>query len=381
SFFPNWLYAKYPVSQISFQKYSHIIYAFALEVSGDTPIWSDNSVLDAAQSNGFPQLVKLATAAGTKVAVSIGGWSGGKTFSTMASSSSGRAAFIQWCVNFVTKYGISGINIDWEYPGAAGAVCNTHSSSDVTNLLALVTELRSAFDKGFKSNRKEISLAVHITPWGGDTVVTDVSTFVPVVDYFYIMAFDINGAWNSISGPNAPFNTEPGKGYALGFTGGVKAWHAAGVPFNKIVGGVPFYGRSQTLTITSNPSTQYNSAVSPKAPKGDSDDGPWTDAYCSSDSSQDSGIWKYKNLRSQGVLTSPTQATSPWIRNFDNVTQTPWLYNPTTKDFISYDDPSSVGVKTDWAVSQGLGGLFCWSLDQDNGELIDVMQKLNQGNT
>jgi chitinase len=86
-------------------------------------------------------------------------------------------------------------------------------------------------------------------------------------------------------------------------------------------------------------------------------------------------------MRSQGLLTSPTQAASPWIRKFDNVTQTPWLYNPTTKDFISYDDPTSIGIKTDWAVSQGLGGLFCWSLDQDNGELIDVMQKLNQGNT
>jgi chitinase len=85
----------------------------------------------------------------------------------MASTSSGRAAFIQWCVSFVTKYGISGINIDWEYPGSAGAGCNIHSSSDVTNLLALVTELRSAFDKNFASNKKEITLAVHITPWGG----------------------------------------------------------------------------------------------------------------------------------------------------------------------------------------------------------------------
>jgi chitinase len=153
-------------------------------------------------------------------------------------------------------------------------------------------------------------------------------------------------------------------------------WHSAGVPYNKIAAGIPFYGRSQTLTVSSIPTTQYNPAVSPNAPLGDSYDAPWQDAYCSSDSTPASGVWRYKNLRSQGVLTSPTTAASPWIRNFDSVTQTPWLYNPTTKVFISYDDPISIGIKTQWAISKGLAGLFCWSVDEDNGELLDVMQPM-----
>lgn len=85
-------------------------------------------------------------------------------------------------------------------------------------------------------------------------------------------------------------------------------------------------------------------------------------------------------MRSQGLLTGPTTAASPWIRNFDNITQTPWLYNPTNKQYISYDDPVSIGVKTQWAISQNLAGLFCWSVEQDNGELLAAMKPILSGN-
>ena len=85
-------------------------------------------------------------------------------------------------------------------------------------------------------------------------------------------------------------------------------------------------------------------------------------------------------MRSQGVLTGPTTAASPWIRNFDNITQTPWLYNPTNKVYISYDDQVSVGVKAQHAIQKDLAGLFVWSLEQDNGELIAAMQPVIGGN-
>jgi hypothetical protein len=134
------------------------------------------------------------------------------------------------------------------------------------------------------------------------------------------------------------------------------------------------------LTVSSTPNTQYNPAVSPNPPLGDSDDGPWTDPYCAADSQTASGEWKWRNLRSQGILTTPITAASPWIRSFDDYTQTPWLYNPTNKQYISYDDPVSVGVKTQWAITQNLAGLFCWSVEQDNGELLAAMKPILSGN-
>lgn len=329
---------------------------------------------------GFPKLVSLAHAAGTKVTVSVGGWSGSTQFSTMAASASNRAAWIKWNVDFINTWGTDGVDIDWEYPTNTGAGCNVVSNNDVSNLNTLVKELRAALDSNFPNNYKEITMAVHITPFGGATPVTDVSGFVPYVDRFHVMAFDVNGAWNSTSGPNAPFHNQPGYGYPAGFVEGINSWKAAGVPYNKLAGGIAFYGRAQTLTVTSDPTTQYNSAVSPNPPLGDSLDGPWQDAYCSSDTTVASGVWRWSYMRSQGLLTTPTTAASPWVRHFDNYTQTPWLYNPTNKQFISYDDPVSLGVKTNYAISQDLAGLFVWSVDEDNGELLSAIAPMIANN-
>jgi chitinase len=88
----------------------------------------------------------------------------------MVASASARAEFIQWNVDFIKKYGTSGVDLDWEYPTAAGAGCNKHSSSDITNYLQLLKELRSSLDTNFPSNYKEITMAVHITPWGGGNI-------------------------------------------------------------------------------------------------------------------------------------------------------------------------------------------------------------------
>ncbi|KAI9481131.1 MAG: glycoside hydrolase superfamily [Benjaminiella poitrasii] len=380
-YFPNWLYGRYTPSMIDFSKYTHVYYAFAIQNTATIPTWSDSGVFDDYVQYGFPKLVSLAHAAGTKVMVSVGGWSGSTQFSPLASSASNRAAWIQWNVDFISKYGTDGVDIDWEYPNGVGPGCNAVSDNDVDNLLTLVKELRAALNTKFPSNYKEITMAVHITPFGGSTPVNDASGFVPYVDRLHVMTFDVNGAWNSTSGPNSPLHNTPGWGYPAGLVEGIELWKAAGVPYNKLAAGIAFYGRSQTLTVSSTPNTQYNSAVSPNPPLGDSLDGAWTNPYCSKDSSAASGVWRWTNMRSQGILTSPTTAASPWIRNYDDVTQTPWLYNPSTKVFISYDDPTSLSAKTQYALKTDLAGLFVWSIEQDNGELLNAIAPMISGNT
>ncbi|RUS26642.1 glycosyl hydrolases family 18-domain-containing protein [Jimgerdemannia flammicorona] len=373
-YFPNWLYSNYLPSQIEWSKYTHINYAFAVMYSGTTPSWADSGVLADDVQYGFPKLVAAAHSAGVKIAVSIGGWSGSVGFSSMVSTAAGRASFIAWQVSFIKQYNTDGVDIDWEYPGRQGAGCNgVNAALDTINLQLLVSELRASLDSNFPTVYKYITMAVRVYPFDGPNgPVSSVADFVPHVDRFNIMTFDINGAWSNVSGPNAPFQHDPTKGFQASYVAGIQAWIAAGVPKNKITGGIPLYGRAQTLKVT-NPTTQYNDGLTP-APLGDSLDGPWQDAYCSSDTAAASGIWRWKNLRSQGVLTSPTTAASPWIRNFDTLTQTPWLFNPTTKMFISYDDPISVANKANYVVSEGLNGVFVWSVDEDNGELLSAMQ-------
>lgn len=139
--------------------------------------------------------------------------------------------------------------------------------------------------------------------------------------------------------------------------------------------GFPFYGRSLTATVdmTQDPTNIYV-PKSTEIPKGDRDDAVWSEP-CPGAIRTVSGIWKYRNLRSENVLTNPTTAGNGWIRYWDTPSQTPWLFNPTTSIFISYDDVESFKIKVDYALQKGLRGTMIWALDQDiNGELIDVLQ-------
>ncbi|ORX56719.1 glycoside hydrolase [Hesseltinella vesiculosa] len=370
-YFPNWLYAKWPASNIDFSKYTHINYAFSILISGATPTYSDPQEVQTQ----LPQLVSLAHAKNSKVLLSIGGWSGCLTFSTMVADASQRQTFISWVQNEIKTYNLDGVDIDWEYPGSTGAGCNAMDlANDANNYLTLLKEMRQAL-----GNTLEISIAAYVRPFKTSSgTMSDVSAYAAVVDRFNLMTYDINGAWNTTSGPNAPFNFQPGLGDADSFVSAIDAWMGAGVPASKIVPGVAFYGRSATATVDMSNTNQYQPQNAGNPPSGDSDDAYWQDPYCSKDPGGVSGVWKYRNLRSQGVLTSPTTAAAPWIRKFDNVTQTPWLFNPTTKAFISYDDPVSIGVKTDYAISKNLGGLMVWSVDEDssNGELLAVAAKI-----
>jgi GH18 family chitinase len=64
---------------------------------------------------------------------------------------------------------------------------------------------------------------------------------------FIFMAYilDINGNWNTVTGPNAPFNYAPGQD-PYSFVQAITDWKAANVPANQLVAGMAYYGRSTT---------------------------------------------------------------------------------------------------------------------------------------
>jgi len=53
--------------------------------------------------------------------MSIGGWTGSRYYSKMASSSSNRSKFVKSVKRMLEASGADGIDIDWEYPGTSGA--------------------------------------------------------------------------------------------------------------------------------------------------------------------------------------------------------------------------------------------------------------------
>ncbi|KAJ2716642.1 hypothetical protein H4R19_000533 [Coemansia spiralis] len=368
-YYPSWKRAK--MDGVDFSKYTHVNVGFSIPSSDGTFTFEDDWALEAISSQ--------IRAGGAKVLMSVGGWTGSNYFSDILKNSAARSQLLASMTDYVRNNNLDGIDIDWEYPGRQGNTCNAYDAqNDAANFLAFLGDLRQRFDAMFGARNKLITLAVRVEPFdqtGGP--MRDVSEFARYVDYASIMAYDINGAWNPETGPNAPFNFEGGKGTPLSFVSAIDAWTSAGWPANQLVAGLGFYGRA-TVTqqnMIRDSANQYQPQLH-DVPLGDQEDAPWFDACAGS--TANSGMWQWKNLRLQGVLADPHTAAAPWVRQWDSVSQTPWLFNPTTQMFLSYDDPDSIKIKAGYAASRGLAGVMVWSANMDyNGELLDAARSFN----
>lgn len=95
---------------------THVNYSFAIPAkTGDTliPLKDDSKLI---------RLVELAHDKDRKVFISIGGWGIGDgggddtRFHKMSETEEGRQRFIKSTMDFVNKYNLDGVDLDWEYP-------------------------------------------------------------------------------------------------------------------------------------------------------------------------------------------------------------------------------------------------------------------------
>ncbi|KAJ1957492.1 hypothetical protein GGI12_005013 [Dipsacomyces acuminosporus] len=351
---------------VDFSKYTHINLAFSIPKADGTFSFEDDWAM--------PQIMKQLRAANVKVLMSVGGWTGSNHFSNILKSQSAKDTMIKGMVDYVKANELDGIDIDWEYPGRLGNDCNAFDAThDAGNYLMFLKELRAKFDSTFGQRAKLITLAVRVQPFDGPSgPISNVTDYAHHIDFANLMQYDINGGWNSVTGPNAPFNFEEGKGMQASFVSAIDAWLRAGWPANQLTAGLGFYGRSTVALqdMTKENRNQYQ-PQSKEVPLGDQEDASWSDRCARTTSN--SGTWQWKNLRRQGVLTSNGIPSHPWIRQWDNTTQTPWLFNAETKVFLSYDDPRSIKIKADHAASKGLAGIMVWSVNMDyKNELLSA---------
>ncbi|RKP05163.1 glycoside hydrolase [Thamnocephalis sphaerospora] len=361
-YYSDWTASSYPPSMIPFDKLTHVKYAFAV-------LDKNTYKLKLDTGNTLREVVRLARAKGVKVDLSVGGWTGSQYFSPMAATAATRAAFINSVVSFVNEYRLDGIDLDWEFPGRAGMACNVvNKNQDANNLLILLRELRQRL-----GSSKSISMAVRVQPFDGPNgPLSNVQAFAAQLDYIFIMAYDINGRWSATTGPNAPLQYSSKGGDKFSVIQSADAWSKAGVPASKIVIGVPFYGRAVTVAGVAPTAANMYVPIVKTQTQGDNNDVPSAD-ICPGSVKELSGVWKWTNLRKQGIISSNYRVASrAWTQGWDNDSSTPWIYNAATKTFVSYDDPKSICLKARLARTK-YGGTMVWALNQDNGELIKAI--------
>ncbi len=340
---------------IVYSKYSIINYAF-FQPNKDGTIsgldsWADEVLLQGKINyqtepiSHYPNtsLVDLAHQAGTKVLISIGGWSKSDLFSDIAQDSSKRTTFALECRRLVEIYKLDGIDIDWEYPGVADRYGKPYDKQNFTFLLRGIKErldslsvktgqmylLTAAFG-AFESAMQNIEWAdVH-----------------PLLTSINMMTYDFHGAWDKQAGHNSPLYAAVGDSSQSHIDGTINLLTSKyGVPTEKINMGLSFYGRSLKTEGNSTFSSLLTGKVDTILFK------------------EDDGSPMFYN-----ILNKKEHFNEHW----DDAAKVPYL---TGKDslntFLSYDNERSIALKAQYIVEKKLKGVILWDLTGDYIQNVD----------
>jgi chitinase len=354
-YFPQWgiydtspYYVKNIVTSGSAPQLTHVIYAFATITnnrcaSSDTYADYQNAFTASEAVSGqadsgaagvlagsFNQLKELKAAyPKLKVLISIGGGGLDPSIYSRAVTPANLKAFVTSCVNMyvqgnfasgVTQAGIfDGIDIDWEFPASA---------SDQANFIAMLQEFRTQLSAINPS--LELSVASPAGSWAWQYM--DLTDAQKSVDFFNVMTYDFDGPWSNTTGFVAPLYQaalDPNTGNNA--DSAIQAYITQlGVAPAKMNFGMPFYAYDWTGAATTN-----NGLFEP----GTADQNSYDYNYVTT-------LTGYQDYR-------------------DSTTQAPWLFDAATGTFWTYDDPTSLSFKTDYAVKNQLDGVIFWELSGD----------------
>ncbi|MBA3873102.1 MAG: glycoside hydrolase family 18 protein [Anaerolineae bacterium] len=353
AYFSSWsIYERqYFVTDIGADMLTDINYAFAnISDAGECAIgdeWADTQFPYPGEKAGdgllgnFHQLQLLKEQnPNLQTLISIGGWTWSAKFSDVALTDASRKKFATSCVAFMKKYGFDGLDIDWEYPTGGGNTGNIERAEDPANFILLLTELRTELDAqgGIDGEHYLLTMAAGSNIKAISQV--DWKAAADQLDWINVMAYDFVGSWVSNTGFNAPLYASPNDPDQQNNDDTVlKAYLAAGVASDKLVLGVPFYGRGwKDVTDKSDGLFQ---------PYGQIPNGTYGE-----------GVFEFSDL------------SKFWLplmeRHWDDTAKVPWLYNAKTGMMISYDDPESLKYKVDYVKDNNLGGVMVWELSSDS---------------
>lgn len=247
-----------------------------------------------------------------QVQLSIGGWGSGN-FSEMAADPEKREAFARDCRRVVDDYGLDGIDIDWEYPGSsAGGISS--SKADKDNYVLLMKDLREALGQ-----KALLTLASPAT-----VGFYEFKPIMPYVDFVNIMAYDLNRPpYHHSSLFRSPLSGD------MTADEGVRAHISGGVPVDKIVLGVPFYGH------------------------GDKDTYP--------------DFVNYNKLEKKDGLKEM----------YDEKACVPYYVDEAGNMVMTFEDKKSLQRKAEYVTQNGLGGIMIWEVsgDTDKHDLMKTIKK------
>jgi chitinase len=325
------------------EKLTHINFAFAqITPAGRAEL--ANGELEAS----LRRLVALkSTNPRLKVIVSIGGWMA-DGFSDAALTETSRALFADSAVDLLRGFSADGIDLDWEYPGqgVAGIKYRAEDRQNFTRLLAMLrTKLDAASVAQGRTggSRYTLSIASADREYFDHTEMDKLHVYL---DWINVMSYDFFNSLTPTTGHHAGLYraaaTVPTDRDA---DESVKQHLAAGIPSEKIVLGVAFYGRGFA-------------GVKPI------------------DNGLEQPYERFEGAHDYSELAEKFIDKQGFVRYWDDRAKAPYLWNSASRTFITYDDPRSIRIKAQYVKAHHLGGMMFWELSEDrNEELLDVIAR------
>ncbi|WP_025763989.1 glycoside hydrolase family 18 protein [Dyadobacter tibetensis] len=314
--------------RIQVEKLTHINYAFVNIVDGKAFLTNEKT-----DSINFRKLNELKLKnRELKILISIGGWAWSENFSDAVLTDSSRKVFAKTSVDIIRKYDLDGVDIDWEYPGMEGEEGNVFRPEDKENYTLMFAALREELDQMEKETGSPKLLTTAVAGFGEYLQHTDMKMAASYLDYVNLMTYDLFVP--DISVHHAGLYASDGYDSNKNADHCVKAFIAAGVPVEKLVMGLPFYGRS--FTVESHATQVVGQPYSAKS---------YIDGY---------GYIKDSLVNQRGF-----QAFR------DDRARVPYIYNAETGQMISYDDEQSVEEKCNYVLKNKMAGVMFWEYDSD----------------
>ena len=339
---------KFYVSDIPWENVTDVLYAF-LKPNENGSVTLYDTYADPLNLEQMKEYKRKYPA--VKVLVSVGGWTLSTYFSDIAADPAKRLTFARSVLKIIREYDLDGVDIDWEYPGGGGLSSNHVSPDDGKNFVLLLKTIREVFDNASRQDHKNylISVAAPADPEIASRINwTEASKYLDFID---LMTYDYHGAWDNVTGFLAPLYADPSAPYTdpvikwefnVNYT---VNWYLHHVPNStKVVLGLPFYGRSFANVPPTN-----NGLYQPFSGTPAGTWGPASETY---------GVMDYWDIA--GRIANGT-CEAFW----SNVTMEPYAYCPSSKVFITYDNPRSIGIKVDYMLEHRLGGVMVWEITAD----------------
>ncbi|WP_072171024.1 glycosyl hydrolase family 18 protein [Trabulsiella odontotermitis] len=362
-YFPEWgvygAHDYFTPDRIDFSLLTHLNYGFAVVKDGAVVIHDTVKGPELLR-----QLAKLTKAHGVTAMVSVGGWNNSDedVFEKACATDAGVEKLANSMVSFMRTWDFDGVDVDWEYPD------NEVSKRQFTSLISkLRTKLN---DAGFLDDRYYQLSAAVTTNHNNIQYINPVAT-APLLDSVNVMAYDIHGAFETITGHNAPLfanshDEDPLLNVASAMNEYYETWN---VPKHKLMMGVPFYGRG------------WGNVSGLEVEKG-------LPGLFVAGTATVHGAWdevdEFTGTNPFYVLKQKRESVD-YVRYWDDQSKVPYLYSASKKEMLTYDDAESIQAKVDYINEQGFGGAIIWDISGDTtdfelGKIVSEIKNVSIAN-